>query len=427
MPPFLWTQKQDIGPSSRTSHGLTYDGARKRVLLFGGDPGGPPFADTWSWDGTLWTQVADTGPSPRQGLAMAFDAVRERVVLFGGASGFDLFADTWTWDGTEWTQVGDTGPSARQGLAMAFDAVRKQVVLFGGRTKANPLGDTWEWDGTEWTQVQDVGPSVRHAHAMAFDLAAARVVLFGGAGANGAGLHDTWLWDGAEWTQAADTGPDPRAASAIVAAATIVLFGGVNSIDQESSPANRIIYGDSWRWEDNAWTKVQDIGPAPRWGHGMAFRSDAGHIVLIGGSSVFAPAQDASLQSGVMRDTWEAPDAGVVPGPGPGPVSVTIQSLVITPAQMIRPCTVNGMITLSGPAPAGGATVQLTKMPQVGMSEDPSVFVPGSQVTIPANNNSGGFGIQCPPPPALFWPSVQLLVIAKLGASSRDANVTFTA
>ena len=42
MPPFFWTQKQDIGPSSRTSHGLTYDAARKRVLLFGGDPGGPP-------------------------------------------------------------------------------------------------------------------------------------------------------------------------------------------------------------------------------------------------------------------------------------------------------------------------------------------------------------------------------------------------
>ena len=84
MPPFFWTRKQDIGPSSRTSHGLTYDGARKRVLLFGGDPGGPPFADTWSWDGTLWTQVGDTGPSARQGLAMAFDAVREQVVLFGG-------------------------------------------------------------------------------------------------------------------------------------------------------------------------------------------------------------------------------------------------------------------------------------------------------------------------------------------------------
>jgi hypothetical protein len=121
------------------------------------------------------------------------------------------------------------------------------VVLFGGRTKANPFGDTWEWDGTEWTQVQDVGPSARLAHAMVFDPTASRVVLF--AGANGAGLNDTWLWDGTAWAQAADTRPDPRAASAMVAAATVVLFGGVNSIDPNLPNANRIIYGDSWRWE----------------------------------------------------------------------------------------------------------------------------------------------------------------------------------
>ena len=280
------------------SHGLTYDGARKRVLLFGGDPGGPPLADTWNWDGTLWTQLADTGPSGRQNLAMAFDPTASCVVLFGGASGSDLFADTWTWNGTEWTQVADTGPAARSGHALAYDDARKRLVLFGGGVAANPLGDTWEWDGTEWTQVQDVGPSTRCAHAMVFDPTASRVVLFGGAGASGAGLNDTWLWDGTDWTQAADTGPDPRAGSAMVAATTIVLFGGVNSIDPNLPQANRIIYGDSWRWDGKAWTKVQDIGPTPRWGHGMAFRSDTGRIVLFGGSSVFGPAEDPSLQGG---------------------------------------------------------------------------------------------------------------------------------
>jgi hypothetical protein len=73
VPPSFWTQKQDIGPDKRTSHGLTYDSGRKRVVLFGGDPGGPPLADTWEWDGALWTQVGDTGPSAREGLVMAFD------------------------------------------------------------------------------------------------------------------------------------------------------------------------------------------------------------------------------------------------------------------------------------------------------------------------------------------------------------------
>lgn len=320
MLPFFWTQKQDIGPSKRTSHGLAYDQARKRVVLFGGDPGGSPLADTWEWNGALWTQVADTGPSGRRGSAMAFDPTASRVLLFGGTSGPDAkinvphlaFGDTWSWDGTEWTQVADTGPSARSAHALAWDDGRKCVVLFGGRPPATterlgfPLNDTWEWDGTEWTQVQDVGPPARSAHAMAFDSTASRVVLFGGADSNGAGLNDTWLWDGTNWTQAAETGPDPRAAYGMVGATTIVLFGGVNSIAPIlHTGSNRIIYGDSWRWDGKAWTKVQDIGPVPRWGHGMAFRSDASRIVLFGGSSFFNTGEDPSLQAGVMQDTWE--------------------------------------------------------------------------------------------------------------------------
>jgi hypothetical protein len=347
---------------------------------------------------------------------MAFDSARKCVVLFGGASGSNFFADTWTWDGTEWTQVADTGPAARSGHALAYDNAGQCVVLFGGRTAANPLGDTWEWDGTEWTQVQDVGPSARRAHAMAFDSTAFRVVLFGGADANGTGLNDTWLWNGTTWTQAADTGPDPRAASAMVAASTIVLFGGVNSIDPNLE--NHTIYGDSWRWDGHTWTEVRHIGPAPRWGHGMAFWSDAGRIVLVGGSTVFGLAQDAALQAGVMRDTWEARDDGVAPGPG----SLTIQSLVITPPQVTAPGTANGIITLSGPAPAGGATVQLSKSNPPGQT---SGFVPGPQVTIPANSNSGSFGIHCIGV-LVFENPVSTVVTATLGASSQSASVMFT-
>jgi hypothetical protein len=361
-----------------------------------------------------------SGPTTRR--------ARKCIVLFGGASGSNLLADTWTWDGTEWTQVADTGPAARSGHALAYDDARQRVVLFGGRIAANPLGNTWEWDGTEWTQVQDVGPAARLAHAMAFDSTASRVVLFGGAGANGAGLNDTWLWDGTAWTQAADTGPDPRAVSAMVASTTIVLFGGVNSIDSSFPSANRIIYGDSWRWDGKAWTEVQDIGPAPRWGHGMAFRSDAGRIVLVGGSSVFGPAQDASLQAGVMRDTWEHPDQGVAPGPAPGPV--TIQSLAITPSMVPTSPSgdmANGMITLSGPAPAAGPlTVQLT-MAVSPPSAGPFISLSATQVTIPANSNSGSFSIQCGLSLALMgFGQVSVVVTATLGASQVNATVIFT-
>ena len=95
MPPIFWTQKQDIGPANRAAHALAYDAAHQRVLLFGGDPGGPPLADTWAWDGTLWTQIADTGPSPRRGASLVDEVAQQRVLLFGGGTGLDVLGDTW--------------------------------------------------------------------------------------------------------------------------------------------------------------------------------------------------------------------------------------------------------------------------------------------------------------------------------------------
>ena len=33
---WLWTQKEDIGPSPRYGHGMVYEDARQRVVLLGG-------------------------------------------------------------------------------------------------------------------------------------------------------------------------------------------------------------------------------------------------------------------------------------------------------------------------------------------------------------------------------------------------------
>src|SRR5919199_84947 len=156
---WLWTQKEDIGPSARHGHVMAYEAARQRVVLFGGNVGGAQGfpRDTWEWDGSAWTQVADIGPSGRWFYAMAYDESRQRLVLFGGAGGeADDYqrGDTWEWSGTEWTQVADIGPSPRFGCALSYDTNRQRIVLFGGWDTANAklAGDTWEWDGTEWTQ-----------------------------------------------------------------------------------------------------------------------------------------------------------------------------------------------------------------------------------------------------------------------------------
>ena len=272
-----------------------------------------------------------------------------------------MLGDTWTWDGEAWTQVADTGPEARSGHAMAYDSARQRTVLFGGRAGAGPLGDTWEWDGGEWTQVQDVGPSARRGQAMAFRRARRREwsCSAGPEKRNRPGM-DTWAWDGASWSQVADTGPIERVAAGMVFAASIVLFGGINSIDPMLSPADRVIYGDSWRWDGSAWTKVQDIGPAPRWGHGMAFRSEAGQILLFGGLTVFAPAQDVLLMPGVLGDTWEHPEAAAPPdGGGTRPLAVDIAAIAINPTLFNLANNGDSLevsVRLTGAAPAGGSS-----------------------------------------------------------------------
>jgi len=71
-----------------------------------------------------------------------------------------------------------------------------------------------------WTQKHDFGPSARSGHAMAFAPDRACVVLFGGlAPVSGSPTTvpagDTWEWDGENWTQVDDMGPSARQDSAV--------------------------------------------------------------------------------------------------------------------------------------------------------------------------------------------------------------------
>jgi hypothetical protein len=311
----LWTQKQDVGPSARGAHATTYDAARQRVVLFGGRAGGAALqGDTWEWEGGNWTQVADTGPDARSGHALAFDSNRQRVVLFGGeAAGPALRDDTWEFDGTDWTQVADTGPDARSGHALAFDSNRQRAVLFGGEAAASARrADTWEWDGAEWTQVADTGPAPSLAFAMTF----------------GGGVT--------------------------------LLFGGVTS-----SPA--AIAADelsrlSWEWDGAHWTLRQNMGPAPRWGHGLVFDSARGRAVLFGGFSVLPG--DPVVADSVLADTWEAA-LEEVPGPGPGPgpalVLFTLNPDTVAVGGMSGAMAGDVIVEvgLDGPAPPGGVQVDI--------------------------------------------------------------------
>lgn len=82
-----WTQVADLGPSPRRSTALVT--VENQLALFGGQLSAAPNGqqgegDSWEWVGKRWVQRADFGPAARWSHAMAYDGARRRLVLFGG-------------------------------------------------------------------------------------------------------------------------------------------------------------------------------------------------------------------------------------------------------------------------------------------------------------------------------------------------------
>jgi hypothetical protein len=115
------------------------------------------------------------------------------------------------------------------------------------------------------------------------------VVLFRGSSLQGAPLRDTWQWDGENWTQLDDIGPPARFGGAMAYDATrdrVVLFAGTD---------DTAIFGDTWEWNGEDWTQMADSGPSARSGHAMVFDSARNRVVLFGGTAGTTP----------FGDTWE--------------------------------------------------------------------------------------------------------------------------
>ena len=125
-----------------------YDPGTGQLVLFGGNDGSGPLADTWTWDGSNWTeQSPSTSPSARSDASMAYDPGTGQLVLFGGNDGSGPLADTWTWDGSNWTEQSPaTSPPARSDASMSYDPGTGQLVLFGGNDGQGVFdGDTWSF------------------------------------------------------------------------------------------------------------------------------------------------------------------------------------------------------------------------------------------------------------------------------------------
>jgi hypothetical protein len=204
-----WTKREATAPAPCNHFKMTYDAARRAIVLFGGQSEQQQqLAQTWTWDGTAWLEVtpagADTAPSPpsRAHFGFVYDRLHEQTLLYGGYNG-RVFSDFWSWDGTAWRALPSGGPGSRSHLGMALDENAGALVIFGGATTASTynslVGETWVWTGDTWTQATGAGPSARGLPAMAYDPQRKTILLYGGFTQEG-DFADTWEWDGNGWT-----------------------------------------------------------------------------------------------------------------------------------------------------------------------------------------------------------------------------------
>lgn len=286
-------------PPTRLFHGLAYDEASTRVVLFGGAGSGGALGDTWELDGDVWTQQAPTNsPAARQGHAMAYDRNLQRVLLFGGGPGATAQRtdETWAWDGVDWTQLTPAvSPPRRANAVMCWDGTSGRMLLHGGIDATGLFGarlnDTWAFDGTTWTQLAPatVPPGFDY-RSMSWDEARGRALLLGYLA--GAASSYLFAWDGIDWTDVTPASLPQRRSSTLaydVLRSRTVLFSGRTAIGTASA--------DTWEFDGTTFReRVTPLVPPARYDHVFVHDTARKRCVLVGGFQ--APFT-------TLRDTWQ--------------------------------------------------------------------------------------------------------------------------
>jgi hypothetical protein len=349
------TGASDVPPSA--DHAATYDVARQRLVLAGGNLG----RDTWEWDGRNWeAKSAVASPQPVKS-AMAYDTWRGRTWLFDDVDRTPNASRVWEWDGAAWwerTPVGTARPPSRSAAVTGHDPTTGTTYLLGGTDLlASPVaiffGDLWAWDGNGWTAIhQPPGPAPgpRAYAAGGWDVARGVLVVHGGMRINMGTLSldyldDTWEWDGTRWWLRDTTPrPSPRsgAASAYdVARGVLVVAGGCRRYGFDgpnfTQPRCDDLVSDVWEWDGAAWQRPwagdgsETWGPRARSSGVMVYDRARRSPVLVGGMK--------NLLSDLYNDAWawegRTWDGAAWTGPG----WVSLPSAVLQPPPRTKPGT----------------------------------------------------------------------------------------
>jgi len=111
--------------------------------------------------------------------------------------------------------------------------------------------------------------------------------------------------------------------------------------------------------------------------------------------------RQVTINTGTAIDDYRAPEAWLTLVPAGSPAPAPALATVSVPASVLGGHTTTGTVTLTGAAPAGGASVWLNG------SMEGQVITPSGGVTVPAGSTSASFTITAPQVDASYWVIVQ--------------------
>jgi cysteine-rich repeat protein len=236
-------------PPVRYRAAATYDPARAKVVLFGGQNASTTLSDTWEFDGRKWSQVTPGGVAPgqRAGAVLDYDSNSFTSRLYGGDNGATLNTDILTYDGASYGSTSSATRQTAKGATMSYDGFNKKVVTFGGTITNVVTSQTWTWSTAGgWVNANPpLVPPARDDTATAYDPVRRRTVLFSGNPRTGGTLQDTYEWDNASWSLRSSTGPTPRSGHRMFYnpdAQRVCVFGASTSTSE-----------DLWEWDGTQW------------------------------------------------------------------------------------------------------------------------------------------------------------------------------
>ena len=345
-----WHALRPVGipPAARMAHVAVFDGANRRMLMYGGtDADGSYLDDLWALnlDGVpSWTQLAPAGSPPpaRANHFAVVDSPNHRMLAYGGSNGgLTALTDLWQLslgDTPAWSQVvpgagisGTFTPSAAM-----LDERHRRFVLAGtdtvGYTTSITLNflpldsatPTW----TSWATSFAYTPSTSYPAEFAIDYTGDRLICL--SEYDNSQVYTLPIAGASQWTAYSVTGAaQPYRYGRSIAIDTrhrrLFVQGGSASYYASSSGGSVSDLAALDLAGASRWTAVAS-DPAGRSGHSLAFDAARGIVHMFGGvtdstggGSNALSNQLWSIVSGVSEPTWtpEAATGGpIVPRAG---------------------------------------------------------------------------------------------------------------